>query len=119
MIIFYSMLNVGALNSFIILKLNINQPQMKRRIFFEELSKDLCRDVMVSYLNRIQNYGRSKNQNEYHLQIKTPKVDVSAVTGRKIVLLCRNLFICTEHSAPARCVSCIQGDKDMDVTDDK
>lgn len=37
------------------------------------------------------------------------------------VLHCRNckLFICTEHSAPARCVNCIQGDKDMDVTDDE
>lgn len=47
---FYSMLNVGALNSFIILKQNINQPQMKRRIFLEELSKDLCMDFMVSCL---------------------------------------------------------------------
>lgn len=32
---------------------------------------------------------------------------------------CRNckFFICKEHSAPARCVNCIQGDEDMDVTD--
>lgn len=87
--IFYSMLNVGALNSFIIL----NQPQMKRRIFLEELAKDLCRDFMVSCLTVLTHkkenpkLWKMKKQNEYHLQIKTPKVDVTAVTGRKIVLL--------------------------------
>lgn len=93
MTIFYSMLNIGALNSFIILKLNINQPQMKRRIFFEELSKDLCRDFLVSCLTALTH----KKGNPKLWKIEEPKrvppadqdtkVDVTAVTGRKIVLL--------------------------------
>lgn len=69
MTIFYSMLNVGALNSFIILKQNINQPQMKRRIFLEELSKDLCWDFMVSCLTALTH----KKENPKLWKIEEPK----------------------------------------------
>lgn len=47
MAIFNTMLNVGALNTFIILKKNINQPRQNRRRFIQDLAKELCRGLMV------------------------------------------------------------------------
>lgn len=42
--LFYTILDIGALNSFIVLKKNLQEPEMKRRVFLKQLAFSLCKD---------------------------------------------------------------------------
>lgn len=50
MTLFYSLLNIGGINSFIILKFNTDNFKILRRNFLKTLSKQLCNDYMRSRL---------------------------------------------------------------------
>lgn len=57
MTVFYSLLNIGRINSYIIVQDNTGE-KMSRRNFLKELSKELCMDYMKK---RLQNKNISHN----------------------------------------------------------
>lgn len=123
--IFYSLLDIGALNSFLVLKKNLGVPQMKRRKFLRELATELCQPYMQSRLTIKSTPVYAKKSickilgiEEPHPQREVPEDDVQSgrcySCDRKKNRLsktrcskCKD-FICREHTAPAVCTTCIE-----------
>jgi hypothetical protein len=123
--IFYSLLDIGALNSFIVLKANLGVPQMKRRKFLRELATKLCQPYMQSRLTIKSTPVYAKQRICKILGIEDPRPqgevpEDDALSGRCYSCdrkknrlsktrcsKCKN-FICREHTAPAVCTTCIE-----------
>lgn len=137
--LFYSILDIGALNAFVILKQNLSQPNMKRRTFIKDLAKNLCKDYVQSRVTQVGHLSKDRKKRICQimdLQIEQqpnrgpPSDDVTK--GRCHICDYRknrpsttkcvkcHFFMCREHSAPASCVQCnVSEDEDvMDVSSD-
>lgn len=129
MVIFYAMLNVGGLNSFIIHKENVNSPVAKRRLFLRTLAKELCREHMATRITVISTPTATKKRlrqmldlNEEEARPAPADEDTSgrcySCNWRKNRLSktrcisCKN-FICREHSAPVMCVNCAVSEEEV------
>lgn len=86
MTVFYSLLNIAGLNSFIILKQNTANPDMKRRKFLQTLAKDLCRENMLMRLNTKSTPTWTKKRVRQLLDVpepqKRPPPDEEIAKGR-------------------------------------
>lgn len=58
--LFYTILDIGALNSFIVLKKNLQAPEMKRRAFLKQLAFSLCKDYAQYRLMHKNNQPTTK-----------------------------------------------------------
>lgn len=122
--IFYSMLDIGALNSFIILKKNAQEPNMKRRIFLRNLAKDLCQEYMRSRITIRSTPTNVKRRICQIMEIDDPRQGRDIPPEEEIhsarcyscdwrkhrlsktrCSKCK-FFICREHTSPAICVNC-------------
>lgn len=122
MVVFYALLNVGGLNSFIVFKKNTGNEVMKRRVFLRELSRELCKEQMLSRLDILSIPTQVKRRLREILHVEDqpergPAED-GATSGRCFscdrkknrlsktrCATCKN-FICREHTSPAVCVRC-------------
>lgn len=82
MVVFYSLLNIGGLNSFIIFKENVGNATMKRRTFLQDLSKELCKAHMISRISVKSTPSRTKTRLRQLLDVpnverQPPAEDVS------------------------------------------
>ncbi|XP_046663091.1 piggyBac transposable element-derived protein 1-like [Homalodisca vitripennis] len=123
--IFYSLLDIGALNTFIILKENAKEPKMKRRIFLRTLAKELCQDHMRSRITIRSTPANVKLRICKIMEIADPRPTRSAPPEDVQSARCYScdwrkhrlsktrcskckFFICREHTAPAICVMCTE-----------
>uniref|UniRef100_A0A1B6LVC4 PiggyBac transposable element-derived protein domain-containing protein n=1 Tax=Graphocephala atropunctata TaxID=36148 RepID=A0A1B6LVC4_9HEMI len=122
--LFYSILDIGGVNSFVVLKKNLGMPQMKRRMFLKELAVGLSKEYCESRL-LVRNIPKQIKQRICDImkidrpgdQRIPPSDDV--VSGRcysctwkqnrlsKTRCSTCRFFICREHTAPAKCSNCV------------
>lgn len=128
MTVFYSLLNISSLNSYIILKENTNAPNMKRRHFLQELAKDLCKEQMTSRIDVKSTPSwvkkRLRDILDVPAQARQPPAE-EVTSGRcyacdwrknrasKTRCATCKFFICKEHSAPVHCTNCTQENNDV------
>lgn len=130
MVIFFAILNVGGINSFIISKKNSSNPSMKRTLFLRQLARELCREHMLSRITILSTPTNTKRRLRQILGVEVEKrpAPVEDVTSgrchsctwrqnrvsKKRCVSCRQ-FICREHSAPAICVNCANSEEEMEI----
>uniref|UniRef100_A0A1B6CK00 PiggyBac transposable element-derived protein 4 C-terminal zinc-ribbon domain-containing protein n=1 Tax=Clastoptera arizonana TaxID=38151 RepID=A0A1B6CK00_9HEMI len=132
MVIFYCLLNIGELYSFIVFKENTQTPRMKRRLFIRNLAKELCKGYMASRVAILSTPTNTKKRLREIFDLQDiPVQDALAdeiTSGRCRVcdwkknrlsktrcVACRQ-FICREHTAPVMCVNCTNNkDEVMDL----
>lgn len=132
MTVFYSLLNIAGLNSFIILKQNVREPNMKRRRFIQALAKDLCKHQMISriHVKSTPSWIKRRLRDLLELQIEARLPPSEEVTsGRCYACTWRQnrssktrcatckFFICREHTAPVHCRNCFEDNNVEDAHD--
>lgn len=123
LVVFFAMLNIGGINSFIIWQAN-NQNDSTRRAFLKSLTQELCADFLQ--------VRAAKTNLPRELRVKVqkaagiPNVEPVAVTGnsgrcafcswkqkqnRKTRFTCARCkkFMCGEHTGPKLCQECPVG----------
>lgn len=128
--LFYTMLDVGCLNSYIVLKKNINQPIIRRK-FIKDPAFDLCKEYGHQRLF-YRNIPKQLKQKmcdilgiEKHQHQRDPPPD-EITSGRCYVCSWKKnrpsktrctqckLFICREHFVTI-CANCNDEEEEMDV----
>lgn len=128
--LFYTILDVGCLNSYIILKKNINQPIIRRK-FIKDLAFNLCKEYGHQRLYYRNIPKQLKNRMcdilgiEQHQHQRDPPPD-EITSGRCYVCTWKKnrpsktrctqckLFICREHTVTT-CANCNNEEEEMDV----
>lgn len=119
--IFFSLLNIGALNSYIILRLNTDE-DIARRLYLKELAFELCRPF-VEYRLTVQQtpwYVKSRIKDIFSIQVagrNVPDIDTAqdlcylcpSKKNRKSRTRCEkcNNFICKSSHTVNICVECV------------
>lgn len=133
--LFYTLLDVGALNSFIILKQNCQNQNMKRRHFLMQLAKDLCKDYMQSRVSIKSTPTIAKKRICEIMDIESPQNRLVPPTDDVTSSRCfkcdwkKNrlsktrcckckFFMCREHTAPPKCVECVENMTDPEEEND-
>lgn len=133
--VFYSVLDIAGINTFIVLKANTNEQNMVRRNFLKSLGRDLCIEQLMTRINIRSTPTMTKKRIRQILGIedrqhRQPPAD-DIITGRCYCCDWRKnrpsktrcsqckYFICKEHSGPARCINCVEGQEEMDVSDNE
>lgn len=131
MVIFYALLNIGALNSYIIFKRNAETPEMRRRLFLRLLARELCKEHMTSRtaIQSTPNNTKRRLREILHLEDQTDSTATpdDRVSGRCFLCdwrknrlsktRCRacKQFICREHTSQPVCTDCSRDDEEMDI----
>lgn len=106
-ILAYTILDIGALNSFIVLKKDLQEPEMKRRAFLKQLAFSLCKDY-AQYRLMHKNIPKQLKTRICRCCICDWKKNRPSKTRCSE---CK-FFVCPEHSS-LLCVGCFNAEAEM------
>lgn len=132
--LFFSLLNIAVLNSFIVYKHKNGQFAAVRRMYIKDLAKGLCRNYLLSRHGQ-QTLPRQLKRNIHQMlgledEVRQPAADDVGVQGRcglcdwrkhrKSKTKCSNcnIYICREHTVTT-CVHCADDNDNGGRNDDE
>jgi hypothetical protein len=132
--IFFSLLNIAGINSFIILRANSGQIENPRKNFLKSLSKELCEDYLRARMMRDNLPRQLKRKIQDMMGARTEETPTPLMLenggpgrcylcdwkkNRKTKTRCGTCtnYICKEHTTTT-CTTCSNPEEEIDTDDD-